>query len=499
MLPVTCSHESYQLFVANQLRIHYVGGILALLPADWVLIEKLWLTDLSATAEFLKDQYSSLGPRPTDPACLLRSYLLMLLTQRGHSVTTWVDELRRVPLYAILCGFVPGDTPGVGTFYDFFLRLWTANSANVKSHEKHKRQKPKKGKSKGEKSPSTSTGKINKWVQRLLRYGKTGEFPKQPFDRLFSFFQSEFLSVSMDLGLLGLRDSLSIAGDGTPVVTSALLRSKSLCNCRAQGLESCHHKRFFSQPDCNSGWDSSRERYFNGYHLYLLTASSSPHDLPVYPRLQPASRHDSLSLLVSSIEFSQRFSLGTVTRVILDAAHDVTGIYHLLNSHGVEPVIDLNSRSSKTIALSEGFSLSPKGVPLCPRQVSMRPNGFDQEKSCQKWRCGLAKGTANSCPTPCSSAKYGRTFLTYLKDNPRLITKTRRESREWKLIYNRRTTAERTNKRQKVDYKLEAGRHRSTMMWYMRVFGIMMCQHVDAWYAHKKDFLQLKNTLLSTA
>lgn len=498
MRPVTVSHESYQRFVADQLQLHYGGHILSPLPADWVFFEKLRRTDLSATAAFLKDQYGARGPKPTDPACLLRSFLLMLLTRKAYSITAWVDELRRVPIYAILSGFEPRKTPGVGTFYDFFPRWWAAKSASIKPHEKFRRLKPKKGKVKGEKAPTTSTGKINRWVDRLLREG-TGYPSQQPFDRLFAFFQAEFLSVSMDVGLLGLRENLSIAGDGTPLVTSALLRSKSTCSCRAQGLENCHHKRFFSQPDCNSGWDSSRERFFNGYHLYMFTASDSPHDLPVYPRLQPASRHDSLSLLVSSIEFFQRFSLGTVSRMILDAAHDVTGIYQLLNVYGVEPMIDLNSRSSKTISLSEGFSLSPTGIPLCPRQVPMRPNGFDRAKCCQKWRCGLTKGSVNSCPTPCSSAKYGRTFLTFLKDNPRLITKTRRHSLEWKLAYNRRTSAERTNKREKVDYKLEAGRHRSSMMWYMRLFGIMMCQHIDAWHAQDKISLQQKAHLLATA
>ncbi len=66
-----------------------------MLPADWLLIENLWLTDLYATAEFLKDQYKRCDPRPTDPASLLRSFLLMLFTQRGYSITPWVDELRR--------------------------------------------------------------------------------------------------------------------------------------------------------------------------------------------------------------------------------------------------------------------------------------------------------------------------------------------------------------------------------------------------------------------
>lgn len=28
--------------------------------------------------------------------------------------------------------------------------------------------------------------------------------------------------------------------------------------------------RIFSKPDCDSGWDSHREKYFNGYHLYMF-------------------------------------------------------------------------------------------------------------------------------------------------------------------------------------------------------------------------------------
>lgn len=31
------------------------------------------------------------------------------------------------PLYAILSGFEPGNTPGVGTFYDFINRLWNSD------------------------------------------------------------------------------------------------------------------------------------------------------------------------------------------------------------------------------------------------------------------------------------------------------------------------------------------------------------------------------------
>ena len=77
--------------------------------------------------------------------------------------------------------------------------------------------------------------------------------------------------------------------------------------------------------------------------------------------------------------------------------------------------------------------------------------------------------------------KYGRTVHTQLKDDPRLINIPPRDSKEWKKEYDRRTSMECSNKREKADYKLEGGRHRSSKMWYCRLYAIMMLQHLDAW------------------
>ena len=78
-----------------------------------------------------------------------------------------------------------------------------------------------------------------------------------------------------------------------------------------------------------------------------------------------------------------------------------------------------------------------------------------------------------------------------------MFTKTPRDSEKWKIIYKRRTSIERSNKREKIDYKLESGQHRSTKMWYVRIYAIMICQHMDAWFSHKeKDFSELKNMIL---
>ena len=85
-----------------------------------------------------------------------------------------------------------------------------------------------------------------------------------------------------------------------------------------------------------------------------------------------------------------------------------------------------------------------------------------------------------SCEHPCSDSKYGRTVHFATKDNPRLINIPPRDSDEWKKEFNARTSAERSNKREKYDFLLENGRHRSSKMWYCRLYNIMMLQHLDA-------------------
>lgn len=498
--PTFTPHDTYQQFVIEQLQMHYSGGILTLVNSDWPVITKLWITDLSKISTILEPYYGKRGPEPRDPSSMMRSYLLLLLTNPTMSIDEWVDELRRVPLYAIVSGFKPGDTPGVGTYHDFFKRLWGSEKKHLthkKKSKKSRKRKPKKGKN-GEKAPISKPGRVKRLVEWIIP--RLDQKREMPFDRLFEFFHSEILAVSAKLGLLGDVGKMNVAGDGTPLVTASHTRSKSTCKCRAQGIANCLHHRMYSQPDCDIGWDSHREKYFNGYHLYMINACDSPYDLPLYPRLNPASNHDSVSFVVSWAEFSQRFNLGAVERVLLDAAHDAYSIYELMDHKKVEPIIDLNKRAKKDVKTDGDIRVSSEGVPICSIGKKMKPNGYDNTQHRQKWRCPLACGTKNTCKTPCSTAKYGRTYHTYTKENIRLFPKLSRETERWKTIYKRRTSIERSNKREKVDYHLESGRHRSTMMWYLRIYGIMMCQHIDAWYSHREKELEfLKEHIFPTA
>src|SRR5699024_4238318 len=142
-------HATYQDFVLNQLQKHYSGGILTLVNSDWPIITKLWMTDLSEITKMIGDTYGKRGPVSQDSASMMRSYLLLVLTNPTMSVTKWVDELKRVPLYAILSGFEPGNIPGIGTFYDFFARL-CGRDKKYRTHKtkskRRRKRKPNKGK-----------------------------------------------------------------------------------------------------------------------------------------------------------------------------------------------------------------------------------------------------------------------------------------------------------------------------------------------------------------
>ena len=403
MKPRIVPHEKYQQFVLEQLSLHYGGPLFVLRNSDWPRIARLWITDLSSITSLLTYSYSSKGPKPRDPASIMRAFLCFLMTRPEIGLTAWVEEMHRVPLYAIVSRFNPNDIPGVGTFYDFFHRFWYAESKNRKPKKQKRKKKHNKGNKKGEKAPTTTTGKARRLVEWMTRDSAT--ITNLPTDTLFEFFQTNILTVSAELGLLGDIGKLNVAGDGTPVVTAAYARSKPSCDCHAQGLAKCDHPRIYSQPDCNVGWDSSREKHFSGYHLYMLSASDSKYDLPLYPKLQPASRHDSVSLVISSVEFQQRFTLGKIDKMLLDAAHDAQAIYEILDKQGIEPIIDLNERAKKNSETDTDIKISPQGIPICPQGLNMKPNGYDNTRERQKWRCSLATRTSNLCKNPCSKAK----------------------------------------------------------------------------------------------
>lgn len=121
MLPVNCgSHADYQHFVVTNLRKYYPVPD-ALARSTWDIIEHFLNIDLSFTDTFMADKYSKFGlhQEPSSYAAFLSSSIDFKVT----SITEWAAQLKINPLYAILSGFEPDNTPGVGTFYDFIKPL----------------------------------------------------------------------------------------------------------------------------------------------------------------------------------------------------------------------------------------------------------------------------------------------------------------------------------------------------------------------------------------
>lgn len=216
MLPVNCgSHKDYQNFVVTNLRKYYPNPD-ALSKSTWDIIERFWNLDLSETDVILAGKYSKFDPAPRTPSCMQRSYLLSI-DFKVTSLTEWSAQLKINPLYAILSGFEVGNTPGVGTFYDFIKRLWDSDNSHMSSHIHPLKTKVKKPKSKGSNAESVEKVTVAELLPKLEN--TAFRLDEQPYASLFKIYKKEFLDISAGKGLIH-SDSLTIAGDGTPVVTS---------------------------------------------------------------------------------------------------------------------------------------------------------------------------------------------------------------------------------------------------------------------------------------
>ena len=149
MKPVnTGGHTAYQDHVLTQLRKYYPDADTSFDPATWEIMERFWNLDLSPVDQIMQDRYSVFGPKPRLPSDMLRSYLLSMKF-KVNSLTSWASSLKQNYLYAILSGFSVGDTPGVGTFYDFTGRLWLSDKINISNPVHPPKEKPQKPKKRG--------------------------------------------------------------------------------------------------------------------------------------------------------------------------------------------------------------------------------------------------------------------------------------------------------------------------------------------------------------
>ena len=135
-------------------------------------------------------------------------------------------------------------------------------------------------------------------------------------------------------------------------------------------------KRDFAQPDCNRGWDSHRECYFFGYHPYMYVASDSHSDLPVFPLLERASRHDMLSFLHSFFTMKAYLPEFRIEKLLLDSAHDAYPVYEYCRREDITPFIDLSPGHTGHFIYKDDFTIDDDGVPVCKMDFRMHKDGY---------------------------------------------------------------------------------------------------------------------------
>jgi len=462
--------------------------------------------DLSAAHPILARLYSPDQGRPAcPPVNLLRSWLLMLECHIT-SVPVWVHRLNEQPFYALLSGFDPDQVPGVGTFYDFQDRVLQLNEPILNRACRPRRrseQRKKDGSLRDKNNTAPHADILNRLADRLIARDPTSAVYGQwqtnlaalpAYERVLKeVFYTVFVSTSVAKGLIDL-DHLHVAGDGTHLPTWANAHGHKLCQCDNRNkphAEHCDCLRRFHDPQASWGWDSYRECYVYGHGLYELTAYSLQHNcqLPLVIHALDNHRHDSVACLAAMHEAVDLlgFRLATAS---LDKAHDALALYRLGAEYWhLDSVIPLNPRNTDHFQFAPPLRLSEDGVPICPAKRLMQYHGYCAQRMRLKWRCPLAAQGQSLLPCPhfahdCSDSPYGRTVYTYPPHNYRLVCRLRRGSPMWELHADRRSCAERSIKRKKLDFGLDhthiAGRQR----WFFRVMLAAMCQHLDAWAQH---------------
>ena len=173
----------------------------------------------------------------------------------------------------------------------------------------------------------------------------------------------------------------------------------------------------------------------------------------IFPVLQNMIPTDSCTLFFRMRSFLPDY---TVSKVLLDSAHDAMPYYQYFQRENITPFIDLNGKGGRPPVYKNDFTIDKDGVPVCPSGCRMRRDGIEVAKGRMKFKCpkiSHAGGCIScTCENPCSNAKYGRTVHLVLKDNPRLFNDPPRSSKEWKREYNARTSAERSNKTREIRF-----------------------------------------------
>jgi hypothetical protein len=407
-----------------------------------------------------------------NPICMLRALLLMLLL--GFGITRWVQETRAVPAIAVLCGFDPDDTPGIGTYYDFIDRIidgpWSETKGikivkrseyNKKPHKRSLRLEKETKKENRDPNQSQS----DKLASKLLAESDL----KRPDDFrkiLEDILVKAGIIPSIEAGLIqGVADAV-ITGDGSIMETAASFRGKASCACREQGIYKCDCPKEYTSPTAEWCYDHVHDTFKFGDRYYHLILTENGHDFPLHINMPGGNQSDytlSLESFDRFLKINEEHNLGFNVKIFCgDGHHDTNAHYRYFAEKGVVPVIPLNEGSKKVYPHLSGrndIRLDTDGTPLCPAGAAMRRHGYNKKKQAHIYTCPAKRPTRRNgkyvyvfhedeCPngSACDpESSIGPCIYLKSETDLRLFPPIPRTSNKYKEIMNLRSGSERIN------------------------------------------------------
>ncbi|MDL2302762.1 hypothetical protein LJC58_10510 [Lachnospiraceae bacterium OttesenSCG-928-D06] len=492
MLKFWMPHTDYISFISVQISSLSLSDRIRLDGLFSHSLEKLTSLNLDPILALLLPYYSTTGRPALFQPEIIRSFILMLDTKET-SIKRWIHTLHSNPLMAFLIGCSPGCVPSLGAHYDFISRLWLRDKdiqkqLRLRKHKFNFFVKPKKLRlKKGEKLPLSSPGVVKK-MAAFFRNDRS--FSGRAEKLLQQLFVLAAVVPSVDLGLI-LPESLTVSGDGTCLPVPSSHYGIKDCDCLKNGIWGCKCERRYSDADARWGWDSSKEQWFYGHTIYLLSCYNKLYhvDLPLYFRFVGANRHDSVSGIVAMGEFRELCPDLPIKNIVLDSAHDNYPTYHLCSEWNITPFIDLNPTNNGNLTYPSAVSVNEKGVPICMGGHPMVNWGICNDKNRRKWRCPLACGKIEecSCKEQCSPSEYGRVIYTKPSDDLRIFTPVPRGTKAFKDIFKTRTCSERVNNRILNDYNVEHMQIRGKKRYSFFTMIASILIHLDARLKQKKQ------------
>ncbi len=109
----------------------------------------------------------------------------------------------------------------------------------------------------------------------------------------------------------------------------------------------------------------------------MLVASDSESDLPIFPHLSCASKHDFHGFLHTFFRMKSFMPEFKVTKLLLDSAHDAMPYYEYCKRAGITPFIDLNGKGGIKLPYKNDFTIGKDGVPVCREGLRMHHDGVN--------------------------------------------------------------------------------------------------------------------------